>query len=65
MNLMSKQNTVPDEAKKDVNERDQHHESEFPNFINKIIKDICVYFQCAPFPRLQMGKVDWVLSFDP
>ena len=36
MNPMSKQNTVPDEAKKDVNERDQHHESEFPDFINKM-----------------------------
>ena len=29
------------------------------------IKDICGYFQCAPFPRLQTGKVVWVLSFDP
>ena len=28
-------------------------------------KDICGYFQCAPFPRLQTGKVVWVLSFDP
>ena len=30
-----------------------------------VIKDICGYFQCAPFPRLQTGKVVWVLSFDP
>ena len=30
-----------------------------------LIKDICGYFQCAPFPRLQTGKVVWVLSFDP
>ena len=29
------------------------------------IKDICGYFQCAPFPRLQTGKVVWVLSFYP
>ena len=29
------------------------------------VKDICGYFQCAPFPRLQTGKVAWVLSFDP
>ena len=29
------------------------------------IKDICGYFQCAPFPHLQTGKVVWVLSFDP
>ena len=29
------------------------------------LKDICGYFQCAPFPRLQTGKVVWVLSFDP
>ena len=28
-------------------------------------KDICGYFQCAPFQRLQTGKVVWVLSFDP
>ena len=28
-------------------------------------KDICGYFQCAPFPRLQTGKVVWVLSLDP
>ena len=31
----------------------------------KNLKDICGYFQCAPFPRLQPGKVVWVLSFDP
>ena len=46
-----------------------------PRNCNKIIshgmakihqfKDICGYFQCAPFPRLQTGKVVWVLSFDP
>ena len=29
------------------------------------VKDICGYFQCAPFPRLQTRKVVWVLSFDP
>ena len=29
------------------------------------LKDICGYFQCAPFPRLQTRKVVWVLSFDP
>ena len=29
------------------------------------VKDICGYFQCAPFPRLQTGKVVLVLSFDP
>ena len=28
-------------------------------------KDICGYFQCAPFPRLQTGTVVRVLSFDP
>ena len=28
-------------------------------------KDICGYFQCALFLRLQKGKVVWVLSFDP
>ena len=28
------------------------------------IKDICGYFPCAPFPRLETGKVVWVLSFD-
>ena len=27
-------------------------------------KDICGYFPCAPFPRLETGKVVWVLSFD-
>ena len=27
-------------------------------------KDICGYFQCAPLPRLETGKVVWVLSFD-
>ena len=32
---------------------------------SKYLKDICGYFQCAPFPRLQTGKVVWVLSFDP
>ena len=31
----------------------------------QFVKDICGYFQCAPFPRLQTGKVVWVLSFDP
>ena len=31
----------------------------------RAFKDICGYFQCAPFPRLQTGKVVWVLSFDP
>ena len=30
-----------------------------------LFKDICGYFQCASFPRLQTGKVVWVLSFDP
>ena len=30
-----------------------------------LFKDICGYFQCAPFPCLQTGKVVWVLSFDP
>ena len=43
---------------------------DYPNIDNpycdqKVIKDICGYFQCAPFPRLQTGKVVWVLSFDP
>ena len=42
---------------------------EYPTFINWTstfpFKDICGYFQCAPFPRLQTGKVVWVLSFDP
>ena len=28
------------------------------------VKDICGYFQCAPFPRLETDKVVWVLSFD-
>ena len=28
------------------------------------IKDICGYFHCAPFPRLETGKVVWVVSFD-
>ena len=27
-------------------------------------KDICGYFPCAPFPRLETDKVVWVLSFD-
>ena len=31
----------------------------------KSVKDICGYFQCAPFPPLQKGIVVWVLSFDP
>ena len=34
-------------------------------FSKQSLKDICGYFQCAPFPRLQTGKVVWVLSFDP
>ena len=28
------------------------------------VEDICGYFPCAPFPRLERGKVVWVLSFD-
>ena len=28
------------------------------------VKDICGYFPCAPFPRLETAKVVWVLSFD-
>ena len=28
------------------------------------VKDICGYFPCAPFPRLETDKVVWVLSFD-
>ena len=28
------------------------------------LKDICGYFPCASFPRLETGKVVWVLSFD-
>ena len=28
------------------------------------VKDVCGYFQCASFPRLEIGKVVWVLSFD-
>ena len=28
------------------------------------IKDICGYFPCAPFPRLETSKVVWFLSFD-
>ena len=35
-------------------------ESKFP----RQIKDICGYFQCAPFLRLETGKVVRVLSFD-
>ena len=27
-------------------------------------KDICGYFHCAPFPRLETVKIVWVLSFD-
>ena len=27
-------------------------------------KDICGYFQCASFSRLETGKVVWALSFD-
>ena len=30
----------------------------------KPFRDICGYFQCAPFPRLETGKIVWVLSFD-
>ena len=33
-------------------------------FSYKCVKDICGYFQCAPFLRLETGKVVWVLSFD-
>ena len=39
-------------------------EVEFFLFL-EMFKDICGYFQCASFPRLQTGKVVWVLSFDP
>ena len=28
--------------------------------VRNILKDICGYFQCAPFPRLETGKVIWV-----
>ena len=35
------------------------------SIISLILKDICGYFQCAPFPRLQTEIVVWVLSFDP
>ena len=31
---------------------------------DRYIKDICGYFPCTPFPRLETGKVVWVLSFD-
>ena len=27
-------------------------------------KDICGFFQCTPFPRLETGKFVWILSFD-
>ena len=30
----------------------------------KNVKDICGYFPCAPFPRLETGNVVWVQSFD-
>ena len=42
-----------------------------PKFLDSLdienvhVKDICGYSLCAPFPRLQTGKVVWVLSFDP
>ena len=57
-------------------QEEQPDQGLFFGYVNKIIfsiilitggflKDICGYFQCAPFPRLQTGKVVWVLSFDP
>ena len=36
----------------------------FSYVIPVLLKDIYGYFQCAPFPRLETGKVVWVLSFD-
>ena len=36
----------------------------YPGHAKSLLKDICGYFQCAPFPRLETGKVVWVLSFD-
>ena len=42
------------------------HAAKVPtNVFSSTLKDICGYFQCAPFPRLQTGKDVWVLSFDP
>ena len=35
-----------------------------PEVLQTFVKDICGYFQCAPFPRLETGKVVWVLFFD-
>ena len=29
-----------------------------------LLKDICGYFPCAPFLRLETGKVVWVMFFD-
>ena len=33
-------------------------------YVSPPLKDICGYFQYALFPRLETGKVVWVLSFD-
>ena len=32
--------------------------------VDIMFKDICGYFQCAPFPRVETGKDVWVLSFE-
>ena len=40
------------------------HLNEKLSFYAFILKDICDYFPCAPFPRLETGKVVWILSFD-
>ena len=42
----------------------EHVRKPYRQKFNSIFKDICGYFQCAPFPRLETGKVVWVLSFD-
>ena len=34
------------------------------SYASSFQSDICGYFQCATFPRLETGKVVWVLSFD-
>ena len=40
------------------------HGIQLKNWAFFCFKDICGYFPCAPFPRLETGKAVWVLSFD-
>ena len=40
------------------------HFAAFRQYLHCLFKDICGYFQCAPFSRLVTGKIVWVQSFD-